>query len=85
VDGLDLVAYRYERAEKIQELIERCVKEIDLPIILAGSINNWERIDLTTAAKLWAFTIGGAFFDKKFVKDGSFNDQIIAVSSKLRQ
>jgi hypothetical protein len=85
VDGLDLVAYRYEHADKVQELIERCVKDIDLPIILAGSINDWKRIELTTKANLWAFTIGGAFFDKKFVKDGTFNDQIRAVSDRLKQ
>ncbi|HBG26911.1 MAG: hypothetical protein A2Y10_10530 [Planctomycetes bacterium GWF2_41_51] len=85
VDGLDLVAYRYECSEKIQELIDRCVKEIDLPLILAGSINDWERIKLTTKANLWAFTIGSAFFDKKFVKGGLFNDQIVAVSDKLKR
>lgn len=84
VDGLDLVAYRYEKTGKIQELIQRCVKEINLPIILAGSINDFNRIELTEKAGLWAFTIGGAFFEKKFVKNGSFNDQLIAVHEKLK-
>jgi hypothetical protein len=29
------------------------------------------RIDRVKAMGAWGFTIGGAFFDKKFVKDGS--------------
>lgn len=84
VDGLDLVAYRYEDTSKIQELINRCVTEIKLPLILAGSINSWERIDLTTKANIWAFTIGGAFFEKKFAAGEPFNNQIISVCEKLK-
>lgn len=84
VDGLDLVAYRYEKGERISELIERCAKEIGIPIILAGSIDNWEKIENANQSGIWAFTIGSAFFDKKFARNQSFKDQLIAVNHKLQ-
>jgi len=31
----------------------------------------------------WGYTIGSAFFDKKFVKDGSFKEQISRVLSYI--
>jgi hypothetical protein len=32
---------------------------------------------------VWAFTIGGAIFDKKFVSDGSLKDNINAVLKEI--
>ena len=84
VDGLDLVAYRYEQSEKAGELVERCRMELGIPLISAGSINSWERLDETDRCKIWAFTIGGAFFEKQFVPDGSFGEQIMAVQGRLK-
>ena len=58
--------------------------ELGIPLISAGSINSWERLDETDRCKIWAFTIGGAFFEKKFVPDGSFGEQIMAVQGRLK-
>jgi len=85
VDGLDLVAYRYEDAERIEELVERCGRELGIPLISAGSINSWERVEQTRRCQIWAFTIGGAFFEKKFVQDGSFGEQVTAVYDKVKE
>ena len=85
VDGLDLVAYRYEDVGKVEELARRCAEEISIPLISAGSINSWQRVEQTNAYGVWAFTIGSAFFDRKFVPEGSFKEQIMAVYNKLKE
>ena len=79
VDGLDLVAYRYRDEENIGDLISRCVAELNVPLISAGSINSWTRLEDTKSHGFWAFTIGSAFFGRKFASDGSFGEQIMAV------
>jgi len=85
VDGLDLVAYRYEDAERVEELVQRCGTEVGIPLISAGSINSWERLEQTRRCGIWAFTIGGAFFEKKFVESGTFSDQIMAVHERVKE
>ena len=79
VDGLDLVAYRYSSEEDTGHLISRCVAELSAPLISAGSINSWTRLEETKSYGLWAFTIGSAFFNRKFASGGSFGEQIMAV------
>ncbi len=54
-----------------------------MPVVSAGSINSWERLQATIDQKVWGFTIGGAFFEKKFVPDGSYRDNVSAVLKKL--
>jgi hypothetical protein len=83
VDGLDLVAYRYQKTEQIGRLVSECIERCDLPMISAGSINGWTRLDETIRSGIWAFTIGSAFFEKAFEPGASFNDQIMAVWRKL--
>jgi len=74
VYGLDLLAYRYTGDP--EELAQKFIKEIDLPVIIAGSINSFEKLEKVKKLNPWGFTIGSAFFDKKFVKGGSFEEQI---------
>jgi hypothetical protein len=83
VAGFDLLAYRF--VGDAEELARRFVKEIDLPVVIAGSIASTERLDRIKEYNPWAFTIGTAFFDKKFVPDGSFGDQIQAVLEYLNE
>jgi putative N-acetylmannosamine-6-phosphate epimerase len=82
-DGFDLLLYRYRYPDKIDELIKRVVSEIDVPVVSAGSINSFERLDATIAQGVWGFTIGGAFFEKKFVPGGSYRDNVAAVLKRL--
>ena len=84
-DGFDLLLYRYKYPEKIDELISRVVKEIKVPVVSAGSINSWERLQATIDQKVWGFTIGGAFFEKKFVPDGTYRDNVKAVVDYLKE
>ena len=48
-------------------------------------MDTFARIDRVEAMGAWGFTIGGAFFGKKFVKNGSFRDQVAAVVEYLRK
>jgi hypothetical protein len=82
-DGFDLLLYRYKYPDKIDELIGRVVSEIKVPVVSAGSINSFERLQSTIDQGVWGFTIGGAFFEKKFVPGGSYRDNVIAVLKKL--
>lgn len=84
-DGFDLLLYRYKYPEKIDELISRVVKEVKVPVVSAGSINSWERLQATIDQKVWGFTIGGAFFEKKFVPKGSYRDNVKAVVDYLKE
>ncbi len=82
VDGFDLLGYRYTPKDP-EELIIEFLKKIKIPTVLAGSIHSFERLDKVKKFNPWGFTIGGAFFDQKFVKGGSFKDQISSVLSYL--
>jgi len=79
--GIDLLAYRYDRDPV--KLIESVQKVAKIPMIVAGSIDSFERVRKMLDLKVWAFTIGSAFFDKKFVTEGTLNDQIKAVVKEI--
>jgi hypothetical protein len=84
-DGFDLLLYRYKYPDKIDELAKRVVSEIKVPVVSAGSIDSWERLQATIDQGFWGFTIGGAFFDKKFVPDGSYRYNVKAVVDYLKK
>jgi putative N-acetylmannosamine-6-phosphate epimerase len=60
------------------------MENVNVPIVSAGSINSMERLQDTIDQGVWGFTIGGAFFEKKFVPGGSFRENVIAVLDKLK-
>lgn len=62
--GIDLLGYRYD--EDAEKLISNMVSKSGLPICVAGSIDSYERLQFIKKVKPWAFTIGSAFFDRKF-------------------
>lgn len=81
--GLDLLTYRY--AGDAARLLKEVVEATNVPIVSAGSIASFERIHEVWDAGAWGFTIGSAFFEKKFVSDGSFQANVKAVSDWLEQ
>ncbi len=81
VDGFDLLAYRY--TGDCEELAKQLIDTIKKPIVLAGSINSFERINKVKELNPWGFTIGSAFFDKKFVKNSSFREQVDSVAQYI--
>jgi hypothetical protein len=77
VDGMDLLAYRY--TGDATRLLQEVVRATRVPIVCAGSIASFERIAEVRDAGAWGFTIGSAFFEKKFVPAGTFRDNVMAV------
>jgi hypothetical protein len=83
VAGFDLLAYRH--VGDPEKLIQRFVTEMNAPVVIAGSIDSFARLDRMKEVQPWGFTIGGAFFNKKFVANGSFGEQITKVLEYLNQ
>ncbi len=81
VYGLDLLAYRYTGDP--EELAQKFIKEINLTVIIAGSIDSFEKLKKVKKLNPWGFTIGSAFFDKKFIKGGSFKEQVESIVKYL--
>ena len=63
VDGLDLLAYRW--TGDVPALVRAVVAACAGPVIAAGSVDSAERIQALADAGAWAYTIGGAIFDRK--------------------
>jgi hypothetical protein len=85
VDGFDLLAYRYAYQDNVSALIQKLKEAVSVPIVSAGSINSFERLQKTLDSGVWAFTIGSAFFEKKFVQGGSYRENVKAVHEKLKR
>jgi hypothetical protein len=83
VQGLDLLTYRY--TGEARKLLQEVVRSVQIPVVSAGSIASFQRIAEVWDAKAWGFTIGSAFFEKKFQSDGSFEANIIAVWDWLQE
>jgi hypothetical protein len=83
VQGLDLLTYRHEGDAR--RLLQEVVRAVQIPVVSAGSIASFDRIAEVWEANTWGFTIGSAFFDKKFVPDGDFRANVLAVVDWLFQ
>lgn len=77
VDGINLLAYRY--VGDPERLMVDIIKSVSIDVIVAGSINSFERIKKVVEAGASMYTIGGAIFERRFVPGGSISDQIKAV------
>jgi hypothetical protein len=83
VHGLDLLTYRY--TGNAHHLLSQVVQATHIPVVSAGSIASFERIIEVWDSGAWGFTIGSAFFEKMFVLDGSFEQNLLAVCNWLEQ
>jgi hypothetical protein len=83
VQGMDLLSYRY--TGDAPRLLTEVVKATNVPIVSAGSIESYKRLAEVWKAGAWGFTIGSALFDKKFVPNGSFLDNTLAVCDWLEK
>lgn len=82
VDGLDLLTYRY--TGDATRLLGEVVGAVDLPVVSAGSIASFDRILEVKQMGAWGFTIGTAFFEKRFVERGTLPENVLAVWRWLR-
>jgi len=74
VDGFDLLAYRY--IGDCEELARSILRSVKVPVVIAGSIDSYQRLDKVEELNPWAFTMGSALFNKKFTDKGEFRDQL---------
>lgn len=81
VYGIDLLGYRYT-GDPVR-LNKKLVSEIDAPVCLAGSVNSYQRLEEIRKTGSWGFTIGSAFFDKRFGED--FGGQIHTVCQYMKK
>lgn len=83
VDGIDLLTYRY--TGNAQKLLKEVVKSTNLRIVSAGSIDSFDRISEVSDAGAWSFTIGSAFFEKKFAAAGTIRDNVSSVCDWMQK
>ena len=83
VQGMDLLTYRY--TGDAPQLLREVVNATRVPIISAGSIESYKRLAEVWQAGAWGFTIGSALFEKKFVPDGTFLENTLAVCDWLEK
>lgn len=81
IKGFDILAYRH--VVDGEKLAYEFCKAVDAQICIAGSINSFDRIDTMFDIGLWTFTMGSALFEKNFVPEGSFYDNLKAVADYM--
>jgi hypothetical protein len=79
VDGINLLAYRYDG--DVDELVESVVQVTTLPVIAAGSVDSVERIAALSERGIWGFTVGTAALDGKFAPGRPLAAQLEAILS----
>lgn len=81
--GTDLLGYRYVDGDP-EALSAEFLAKCQLPCVLAGSIGSDERLDIVRKMNPWGFTMGSALFNKNFVKDGSFRQNLEHVVNYIK-
>lgn len=76
VDGIDLLAFRHADGAGLAEAYCRAIEK---PVVIAGSINSFARIDFVNRINPWAFTMGSALFTENFVPGAGFHKNLEAV------
>lgn len=83
VDGFDLLAYRY--TGKPEELVKKCVSAMNIPVVIAGSINSRERMQFVEDVGAWGYTMGTALFESDFVKNGGVRENLATVVNLMKE
>jgi len=81
VFGVDLLAFRHKGNP--EELAAEFINRSKIPVILAGSIDSFAKIDFVNRVNPWGFTMGSALFTKNFIPEGSFRENLSAVIGKM--
>lgn len=81
IQAFDLLAYRH--TVDGEGLARYFCSHVDAKVCIAGSINSFARIDTMEEIHPWGFTMGSALFDKKFVSNGNFYENLKAVADYM--
>jgi len=82
IHGINLLLYRY--TGNVNLLLDRAIETLKIPLIVAGSIDDFEKIGQMKRKNVWAFTIGGAILEKKFAPEKNIKKQVTAVLNLLQ-
>ncbi len=82
ITAFDILAYRH--VVDGEKLAREFCEAIDAKIVIAGSISTYERIDTMFDIGPWGFTMGSALFSKNFVSEGSFRENLQAVTDYMK-
>ena len=82
IHGINLLLYRY--TGNVNLLLDRAIDTLKIPLIVAGSIDDFEKIGQMKRKNVWAFTIGGAILEKKFAPEKNIKEQVTAVLNLLQ-
>ena len=82
IHGINLLLYRY--TGNVNLLLDRVIDALKIPLIVAGSIDDFEKIGQMKRKNVWAFTIGGAILEKKFAPAKNIKEQVATVLNLLQ-
>jgi phosphoribosylformimino-5-aminoimidazole carboxamide ribonucleotide (ProFAR) isomerase len=77
VDGVNLLAYRYDG--DVEALVESVVEAISIPVIAAGSVDSTDRVRALSERGVSAFTVGTAALDGRFAPGRPLAAQLDAI------
>jgi len=77
VDGINLLAYRYDG--EVPALINAVSAVTTLPLICAGSVDSLARVRELSSLGVWAFTVGTAALDLQIVPGAPLLTQLEAI------
>ncbi|MFZ1963092.1 MAG: 4-hydroxythreonine-4-phosphate dehydrogenase [Roseiarcus sp.] len=83
VAGLDLLAYR--RAGDVAALMRAIVGAVDKPVIVAGSIDDADRVAAVASSGAAGFTVGSAAIEGAFAPARDFAAQIRAIQRAVAE
>lgn len=84
VDGITIPVFRYyQDGTKLLDMLLNALP--DTPIYVAGSVDSLEKMDLMFSLGIAKFTMGSALFNKKYVPNGTFRDNLEFVANYLEQ
>ena len=81
VEGIDLLSFRY--VGDAMALLKAVVEAVKIPVISAGSVNSFGRIDEVAATGADGMTMGTALFHNKFV-EGTFAENLKSVVEYMK-
>ena len=81
-DGINLLLFRYEG--DADRLLDEVAMKVRIPLVIAGNIDSYERIKPILKRNIFAFTVGGAVFERKFVPGEGIKEQVMAVLNLTR-
>jgi uncharacterized protein related to proFAR isomerase len=82
VFGINISGYRYIDGDP-EELISALSSKLKKPLSIAGSVDSYEKLSFLKEQNVWAFTMGGALFEKKFGE--TFSEQIRIVQDYIKK